>query len=473
MSHDQQTIDLSELVAVVGATNVLVGDDAAPWLIDWRKKFNGNALAVIRPGDTDEVASVVGWCFDNNICVVTQGGNTGLSGGAQLEDDRPSIVLSLQRMNTIEMVDAEGWTMTVQSGVTIEAMHNAAAEVGRKFAPDWGARGSATIGGGISTDAGGNNVVRYGNMRDQVMGLEVVLPDGQVWNGLRSLRKDSSGYDMKQLFIGAEGTIGIITRAVVKLFPATEFEQTAMASLRHLDDLMETFALANEVAPDAITAFELMPEVGVAKVCDTFDLSHPMQDRSDFYVLIKLAGTRPVSDRLTEFLSLGAERGLITDAVVASTAEQVERLWTIRDELPPTGLYEHQKHGLKMDTAVPIAKMGEYHDTVRAIADELTPGALAYGFGHVGDGNLHMMVLPLTDDQVEPFIAVRDELVKRVDEATFALGGTLSAEHGVGRDLASRVVGQKSDIEWQLMRTVKNSFDPDNRFNPGVLFSTN
>ena len=422
------TAALDGLRELVGATNVLTGDDAAPNLIDTRKKFHGTSSAVVRPASTEEVASVVSWCATHDVCIVTQGGNTGLSGGGQLADSRPSIVLSLARMNQIEDVDADGWTMTVEAGVTIEAMQDAAAAHDRKFAPDWGARGSATVGGGIATDAGGNNVVRYGNMRDQILGLEAVLPDGQIWNGLRALRKDSSGYDMKHLFIGSEGTLGIITRAVVKLFAATKHEQSALAALNSLDDLMDVFALANEVAPDSITAFELMADVGIARVCEVFELSHPMDERSDFYVLLKFAGTRPVTDSLTEFLSQGAERGLITDAIVATSAEQERRLWTIREEIPPMNLYPHQAKGLKMDTAVPIAKMGEYHDAVRAVAAEIVPNAIAYGFGHVGDGNLHMMVLPLHDEDVEPFLEVRDELVRRIDEATFALGGTPSTE---------------------------------------------
>ena len=463
---------LSALAEIVGASNVLTDAAAEPALTDWRQKFHGEALAVVRPSSTDEVAAVVRWCVAEDVCVATQGGNTGLSGASQpIATPKPAIVLSLTRMTKIEQVDASGWTMTVQAGVTIEAMHDAAAAADRKFAPDWGARGTATIGGGIATDAGGINVLRYGNMRDQVMGLEVVMANGQVWDGLRALRKDSSGYDMKQLFVGSEGTLGIITRAVVKLHPATEYEQTAMASLRSLDDLMDVFALANEVAPDAVTAFELMPEIGVVKVCEAYDLTHPMDTRAEFYALVKLADTRPVLDRLSEFLSMGVERELITDAVVASTGEQEERLWTIRDELPPTGLYPHQAVGLKMDTAVPITKMGQYHDAVRAIAAELVPNALAYGFGHVGDGNLHMMVLPIDDADVEPFIAARDELVRRIDEATFALNGTLSAEHGVGRDLRDRVVGQKPDIEWWMMRTIKAALDPDGRLNPGVLLA--
>lgn len=469
MNTTTDSVNLDELGVLVGPTNVLTGADAAPALIDTRRKFHGQSLAVVRPADTREVAAVVTWCADNDVCIVTQGGNTGLSGGGQFSAARPSIVLSLARMNTIEEVDAEGWTMTVQAGVTIEAMQDAAAAVARKFAPDWGARGTATVGGGIATDAGGNNVVRYGNMRDQVLGLEAVLPDGRIWNGLRALRKDSSGYDMKHLFIGSEGTLGIITRAVVKLFPATDHEQTALAALRHLDDLMDVFALANEVAPDSITAFELMAEVGMARVCEVFELSHPMKERADFYVLVKFANTQPVTDQLTEFLSMGAERGVITDAIVATSAEQERRLWTIREEIPPMNLYAHQAKGLKMDTAVPIAKMGEYHDAVRAIAAELVPNAVAYGFGHVGDGNLHMMVVPLHDEDVDEFLAVREELVRRIDEATFALGGTLSAEHGVGRELTERVRDQKSDVEWDMMRTIKASFDPDDRLNPGVL----
>ena len=465
----ETSIAVGDLARIVGEQNVLQGVDAESALTDWRNKFAGDALCVVRPTTTEQVSQVMVWCTENGVVVVTQGGNTGLSGGAQATDVRPTIVLSLQRMHAIEDVDPTGWTMTVQAGVTIEAMHEAAAASGRKFAPDWGARGSATVGGGIATDAGGINVLRYGNMRDQVLGLEIVLADGTIWNGMRALRKDSSGYDMKQLFVGSEGTLGVITRAVVKLVPATDHEETALAALRSLDDLMAMFSLANEIAPDALTAFELMPEVGIAKVCETYEIPHPMPDAAEFFGLIKFAATRPVLDRLTEFLTISAERELIVDAVVASSAEQVDRLWTIRDELPPIGLYEHQAIGLKMDTAVPIAKMAEFHDTVKSIAAQVVPGALSYGFGHVGDGNLHMMILPVTDDQVEPFIAARDELLRRIDQATFDLGGTLSAEHGVGRELIDRVAGQKPDIEWHMMRSIKRTLDPDNRLNPGAL----
>lgn len=462
-------IDLDRLRALVGPANVLTDAAAAPALVDWRAVYAGDALAVVRPSGTDEVAAVLSWCAEHDIVVVPQGGNTGLSGGATPRGNRPCIVLSLQRMRAIEVVDAAGWTMTVQAGVTIEAMQDAAAAADRLFAPDWGARGSATIGGAVATDAGGNNVVRYGNLRDQVLGLEVVLADGRVWDGLRSLRKDSTGYDLAQLFVGSEGTLGIVTRAVVKLHPAPTHQQSAMAALTDLDRLMDLFALAKSTAADALVAFELMPETGVAKVCDTYALPHPMRERAEFYVLTRFAGADDVADRLAAFLAEASGAGLVTDAVVAGTADQEERLWTIRDELPPMGLYPHHNKGVKLDTAVPIERMGEYHDAVRAVAAELAPDAVAYGFGHVGDGNLHMTVLPATADDVDAFAAIKPELVRRIDEVTFSMGGTISAEHGVGQELRSRVAAQKPAIEWELMRAIKTALDPDDRLNPGVL----
>ena len=472
MSHGS-SLDPLQAVAtlrdIVGPTNVLTDDDAAPMLIDWRRVYPGEAMAVVRPGSTEEVAAVASWAAEHHVVIVTQGGNTGLSGGTCAEGDRPAIVLNLGRMNTIEQVDADGWTMTVQAGAIIEAMQEAAAAADRLFAPDWGARGTATIGGAIATDAGGNNVVAYGNMRDQVLGLEVVLPDGRVWNGLRALRKDSSGYDMKHLFVGSEGTLGIVTRAVVKLHPAPTDTQSAMAALSSLDHLMDVFGLARSIAPDALVAFELLPEVGVRRVEEMFDVPHPMSAGADFYALIKLAATRPVTDLLTDIVEQAAAQGWVTDAVLAATAEQEQRLWRIRDDLPPMGLYPLHGVGLKMDTAVPIAKMGPFHDAVKAIADDVVPNALTYGFGHVGDGNIHMQVLPLDEADVEAFKAAKPELVRRIDELVFSLGGTLSAEHGVGRELRARIVDQKPPIEWELMRTIKKSFDPDNRLNPGVL----
>ena len=360
--------------------------------------------------------------------------------------------------------------MTVQAGTTIQAMHEAAAEAGLMFAPDWGARGTATIGGAIATDAGGNNVLRYGNMRDQILGLEVVLPDGRVWNGLRALRKDSSGYDLKHLFIGAEGTLGLVTRAVVRLHPATPYRQSALATLSDLDELMPLYGLLGREAPEAVTAFELVPDVGVRRVCEAFDLPHPMASSAEWYVLLTLASSKPVTDSLTALLDSAAQAGHIDDAIVAATPEQEDRLWFIRDELPPHEVYrEHQAIGLKLDTAVPLDRMGEFHERVRELTAELAPRALTYGFGHAGDGNLHMMVMPTDDAHVEEFLETRQELSDRIDALVFELGGTLSAEHGIGTLLRDRVVGQKPAIEWELMRRIKATLDPANIMNPGKV----
>ena len=471
----------------LGPSGVLTGPDAKPFLTGQRGLYAGEALAVARPASVDETALVVQACASAGIAIVPQGGNTGMSGGAvpaaaassgdssppdtgeegaSRGSQRHSIVLSMSRMSRILSVDPDRWTITAEAGATIEAVQKAAAATNRLFAPDWGARGTATVGGAIATNAGGNNVLRYGTMRDNVLGLEAVLADGRVWDGLRALRKDSSGYDLKQLFIGAEGTLGVVTRAVLRLHPATPHTQSALAAISGLDRLMPLLELATARCGTDVTAFELVPDVGLERVCEKLALSRPLGICEEFYVLVRLASAEPVSERLGAFLAEASERGWVSDAAVAVTDEQEARLWTIRDELPAMGLWTQHEHGLKLDTAVPIDRFGPYHDEVRRIAAELAPGALTYGFGHAGDGNLHLYVLPTSDDQIEPFLAVRDELCGRIDEATFAFGGTLSAEHGIGQLLRSRIQRQKPSIEWDLMRAVKDALDPQGIMNP-------
>ena len=470
----------------LGSSGVLTGADAAPYLTDQRGSFTGEALAVARPASVGETALVVRACASAGVAIVPQGGNTGMSGGSvpavagrsgttappctgdgdNQSPQRPSIVLSMSRMNRIVSVDADRWTITAEAGATIEAVQQAAAAANRLFGPDWGARGTATVGGAVSTDAGGNNVVRYGNMRDNVLGLEAVLADGRVWEGLRALRKDSSGYDLKQLFIGAEGTLGVVTRAVLRLHPATPHIQSALAAITGLDRLTPLLELATARCAGDVTAFELIPEVGLARVCEKFDLTRPLEAGEEFCVLVRLASTEPVSERLGAFLAEASERRWITDAAVAVTNEQEARLWAIRDELSPMFLWSQHEHGVKLDTAVPIDRFGAYHDEVRRLAADLAPDALTYGFGHVGDGNLHMYVLPTSDDQVAPFLVVREELRERIDQATFAFGGTISAEHGIGQLLRNRIRPQKAAVEWELMRAVKKALDPQGIMNP-------
>jgi FAD/FMN-containing dehydrogenase len=476
---------IEELRNLVGHAGVLVGPDAEPMLTDWRGVYRGRAVAVVRPGFTEEVSAVMAWADANDVVVVPQGGNTGLSGAATPHagskppghegdgDGRPCIVLSLVRLNRVVELDPDGWTMTVEAGVTVEAAQEAAAGIGRLFAPDWGARGTATIGGAVATNAGGMNVVRYGTMRDQILGLEVVLADGRIWNALRALRKDSSGYDLKHLFIGSEGTLGVVTRAVVRLHPPIGHSLSAMAALPGLDRLMPLFALARSSTADALTTFELMPESAIRRVCRQYEVAHPFPDGAAdptrHYALIKLASDRPVTERLTELLARAADDDLISDAVVATTSSQEDRLWFIRDHLSASAIHPLHGHGLKMDTAVPISAMARFLDTVHAIAAEIVPGAVIYGFGHVGDGNIHLYILPADESAIDRFQAVKAELTARIDRVTFDLAGTLSAEHGIGQELRTRVGPQKSPAEWELMRQVKGLLDPDNRMNPGKL----
>lgn len=449
---------------------VLTGDDGAGFLIDGRNLPTADEAVVVRPADVDGVAATVRLCVEHGVAIVPQGGNTGLSHGTESPTDRPSIVLTTSRLNRIESIDPDRWTITAQAGVSIEAVQQAAGSVNRVFAPDWGARGTATVGGAIATDAGGINVLRYGNMRENVMGIQAVLADGSIWDGRRALVKDSSGYDLKQLFIGAEGTLGIVTSAVLKLRPATPHAATLLAAITGLDALAPLLELAHTHAPGSVTAFELLPQVAIERVVSITDAVRPLDAGTEYSVLVKLASSAPVDEQVAAFLGAGADAGLVVDAVVAGTPDQTENLWSLRDHAPPTFCYlEHQHLGLKLDTAVPVDRIETFIRSVLDAAAEIAPMALAYAFGHVGDGNLHMMILPTTDDAVPSWMEVRQEMSDEVDRLVFGLEGTLSAEHGVGLLLRDRVGPQKSELEWAMMRSVKRALDPGDVFNPGKM----
>ena len=461
---------LDDLRAALDDRSVLTGDAAEAFLLDQRQGRIAEQAVVVRPADVEGVAATVRICADHRVAIVPQGGNTGLSLGTQVPTDRPVVVLSLSRLNQIESVDPERWTITAQAGVTIEAVQQAARSVHRVFAPDWGARGTATVGGAISTDAGGNNVLRYGNTRANVMGIEAVLADGSIWDGRRALVKDSSGYDLKHLFIGGEGTLGIVTSAVLKLQPATPFETSFMAAITGLDALAPLVELAHIHAPGTITAFELVPNIAMDRVVEVFGVTKPIDAGTEYAILVKLAAAAPVDDQIAAFLEAAAKQTLIVDAIAAGTPEQEANLWAMRDHCSPTQCWvEYQKHGLKLDTAVPVDQIATFIESMTTAAARIAPMAITYGFGHVGDGNIHLWVLPVSDDAIEPFLAVRDEMTAEADRLVFALGGTLSAEHGVGRLLRERVSPQKPAIEWALMRSIKQALDPDDLFNPGAL----
>ena len=453
------------LVDRLGPAGWLPADDIAAHLVDFREVFTGSALGMARPASTDEVAATLIICAEHGVAVTTQGGNTGLSGGAIPTGDRPTVLLSLARMHTIEEVNVAGSTITAQAGATIAALQEAAVAADRFFAPDWGARGSATLGGAIATNAGGINVLRYGNMREQVLGLEVVLPDGRVWDGLRSLPKDNSGFDLKQLFIASEGTIGIVTRAVVRIHPLPAAHRTAFAALRSLADLDDLFALARSHSPGALSAFELVPEVGVAQVVEHFGVVRPVAAVSDWYVLLRFSGSDGVGDAMLTVLSDATDASLVLDAVVAETAAQEDNLWLLRDELTATRSFGG--FGVKYDLAVPPDRIEAFLLAASDAVEQISPGSLPYAFGHVGDGNLHFTVLRPGDDAM--LEAAAADLRTTLDRIVWDFGGTISAEHGLGRELRDRIAGQKPDIEVELMRRIKAAFDPTGILNPGVM----
>jgi FAD/FMN-containing dehydrogenase len=465
MSHGA----VDEIKQALGSRGWLEGDDTQNYVTDIRGAYKGEALLVARPASTEEVSQVVKICRQHQVCIVPQSGNTGLVGGGVPKGNRPCIVLSLSRMNTLISVDPLRYSVTAEAGCIVQTIHDAAASVDRAFSLDWGARGSAMIGGAISTNAGGMNVLRFGNTRDQVLGLEVVLPDGRIWNGLRALRKDSSGYDMKHLFIGAEGTLGIVTKAIMRLHPRPERDQTMFASVGDAGRLMDLFALARHVASDGLTAFELVPGHMVEKALAKYDvLRRPLETRAEWYVMVRFSGREEIDQKFEAFFEQAIEKGLITDASLAQNMAQEKNLWDLRDEIPPLKLMQGKM--LKWDASVPIDRIIPFLKEAEEISKAIEPNAKLIAFGHVGDGNLHMSVWPEGTPGDPVFDKLCYKIVNAVDQLIFSYGGSLCAEHGVGVESFDRVVGQKTPLEFEMMANIKTLFDPDNLMNPGKIF---
>ena len=455
-----------ELRDLLGPGGWLDPADAPGLTVDWRGTYSGTPVLVARPDTVSGVQEVVRACARSGVAVVTQGGHTSLSGGSVPTSDRPSVLLSTSRLNRILSVDPARFTITVEAGCTIEQVQKAAAAVDRQLGMDWGARGTATVGGAVSTNAGGLNVLRYGSTRENVLGLAAVLADGRVFDGLRALRKDNTGYDLKQLFIGGEGTIGVVTAAVLKLYPRQNHHRSLFAAIGDLEHLNELYGRACAIDHGGLTAFELVPEMGVAAAVAELGVARPIPTAADWYLLARFSGSAPVDDTVTRFLGEAVEAGLLLDAVVADTAAQEENLWRMRDELPPETLIDCK--GAKFDAAVPIDRIAEFQRGTEAIAGDLCgPDAVVFSFGHLGDGNLHVYVLPSLDrgGRLAPDLVATTTAA--VDDLIWSLGGTISAEHGVGQDLLVRLAGQKSEVELDLMRRVKAALDPDDMFNPG------
>ncbi|MCC7276005.1 MAG: FAD-binding oxidoreductase [Alphaproteobacteria bacterium] len=445
--------------------------DMAPFLRDERGLFVGKAPAVVRPAATAEVAEIVRICAANGIAIVPQGGNTGLCGGSVPFATGEAIVLALGRMNRVRAVDPINYTITVEAGVILAAVQAEADRHDRLFPLSLGAEGSCQIGGNLSTNAGGIQVLRYGNARDLVLGLEVVLPDGQVWDGLRGLRKDNTGYDLKQLFVGGEGTLGIVTAAVLKLFPKPREIRTAFVALPGHRQALELFAMARAASGDQLTAFELIPRIGLdISMRHVPGVTDPLAAPYPHYVLLEMSSSVPDGDiaaTMDKLLDAAMAQGLVLDGTIAASAQQAAQLWRIRE-----GIVEAQKHeggSIKHDIAVPVSRVADFLDEATRRVEERLPGIRVVAFGHIGDGNIHFNLSQPPGADTKAYLARWEEFNEIVHRVVQGMNGSISAEHGVGRLKRDLLPQFKSAVEIELMRKVKRALDPLGIMNPGKV----
>lgn len=471
---------LDEFAAIVGAAHVLVdAGEAAPHLTDWRGRYTGNALCVVRPGSTEEVARIVAACAVANVAIVPQGGNTGLVGGGiprgMQAEPRGEVLLSLTRLRRIRAIDLDNSTMTVDAGCILREVQDAAAAAGKLFPLSLAAEGSATIGGNLSTNAGGVQVLRYGVMRDLTLGLEVVLADGRIWDGLRGLRKDNTGYDLKQLFIGAEGTLGLITGAVLKLYPLPRARATAWVAVTDPHAAVALLSRLRHACGDCVSAFEIVNRTALDLVLqhipgarDPFAVAHPWQ------ILLELTEVREASAAASElqnllegFLAAENAAGCVIDAVIAQNTRQAEAFWQLRENIAEAQKIEGLS--IKHDVSLPISHIAEFIERADSSLAEKFPGLRIVCFGHLGDGNLHYNPSQAQNRDNAAFIAGSAAVNRLVYDLVNELGGSISAEHGLGQLKREEILHYKSSLEMDLMRAVKRALDPQGLMNPGKV----
>jgi len=467
-------MNLAELIPtlsnIVGSTAVLTGDSAAPYSTDWRGRYSGKALAVVLPSDTGQVAEVVKLCAAERIAIVPQGGNTSLCGGSVPLPQGEQIVLNLSRMNRIRVFDAINYSMTVEAGCKLADVRESAEKANRFFPLGLTATQKiCEIGGNLSTNAGGINVLRYGNARELVLGLEVVLPDGRIWNGLRSLRKDNSGYDLKQLFIGAEGTLGIVTAAVLKLFPRPQSNATACVAIGGPEVAVQLLAHVRASCGDKLSSFEIISRSCLDLVYRHIpDTEEPFVRQYEYYLLIQVSEVLP--DTLDEALRAALKsfgKGVLEQSVT-SDANAAEKWWKLRKNIS-----EAQKRegvSIKHDVSVPVSRVAEFIDRADSALRSRFPGIRIVAFGHMGDGNIHYNVSMLEPGQNTDFIAQQERAVnKLVYQVIRELDGSISAEHGLGQLKRDTIRDYKDPLELELMRNIKNTLDPLGLMNPGKV----
>ncbi len=463
---------LQNLRSICGDAHVLTDGDLQAWEMDWRKRARGKALAVVRPANTDEVARVVKACVAAQVSLVPQGGNTGLVVGSIPDDTGQQVVLSLQRLRAVREIDPANMTLTAEAGCILQSLQDTARQAGFLFPLSLAAEGSCTIGGNLATNAGGTQVLRYGNARDLCLGLEVVTAAGDIWHGLSGLRKDNTGYDLRDLYIGSEGTLGIITAATLKLYPLPAAGLTAWAAVGSMDDAVALLGMAHQHLGAGLTGFEVMGQFALSLVAQHFSqLKVPLYETSAFCVLLECSDQESEAHARVQFehlLEAALESGCVSDAVVAESLAQAKQLWHVRESIPLAQAEEGLN--IKHDISVAVSHMSEFVRSTDALLEREIPGVRLVNFGHLGDGNLHYNVqAPVGSDGPAFLRDWEDQVNTLVYESVQKFGGSISAEHGVGSLKVEKLEIHKSPVALGLMRALKTALDPNNIMNPGKV----
>ena len=461
---------IDKLRGIVGDTQVLVDGDLSAYELDWRKRARGKALAVVRPASASEVAAVVKACAASGVSIVTQGGNTGLVGGSTPDASGQQVVLSLQRMQAVRSMDTANLTMTAEAGCMLQTLQETAEKAGFLFPLSLAAEGSCTIGGNLATNAGGTQVVRYGNARDLCLGLEVVTAQGDIWHGLSGLRKDNTGYDLRNLLIGSEGTLGIITAATLKLYPLPAAQLTAWAAVPSMTQAVALLGLAHKHLGAGLTGFEVMGQFALSLVAKHFAQQRvPLWQGTPFCVLIENSDHESESHARAQFeslLEMALEQGCVTDAVVAENLAQARQLWHIRESIPLAQAEEGVN--IKHDISIAVSRIPEFVEVTDALLTTVLPGVRLVSFGHLGDGNLHYNVQAPADGDAAAFLRDHEASVNTlVYDSVARFEGSISAEHGVGSLKLDKLEHHKSPVALGMMRAIKQALDPHNLMNPG------
>jgi FAD/FMN-containing dehydrogenase len=461
----------AELRALVGADGVLTADaDTAPFLVDQRQLYHGRALAVVLPRTVEQVASVVGWCNGQRLGVVPQGGNTGYCGGATPDESGRQLLLSLRRLNRIRAIDADNFSITAEAGCVLASVQQAADRFERFFPLSLGSEGSCQIGGNLATNAGGLNVVRYGMARELVLGIEAVLPDGQVFDGLKSLRKDNTGYDLKSLLVGSEGTLGVITAATLKLWPKMRSSATAFVALATPEAAVKLLGILRARAGERLSSFELLPRIAVELTARYIPgIIDPLTTVYPWYILCELtsAADEPLQELLQQTLAEAAEQSLLLDAALATSERVRAAFWRLRESVP-----EAQRHAgasLKHDISVPIASLPEFINEASLWVQTHVHDGVLVCYGHAGDGNLHFNINCIERERSTAFLTQEPQIRRAIHDLVAKFAGSISAEHGIGRLKREELARYASPVALGAMRAIKQALDPNGIMNPGKL----